>query len=286
MLRVLTGLLLLAFILPSASCKKEMMTYEGMEGIYFAVRSGPYWASPESWAYRPYTNVEFVRYPADIVEQDLRIKVMITGPLKDYDREFVVEINPDSTTAVENVHYLPFPRTSIVPADSLFGYIPITVKRTAEMLDKNIKLGLRLVRNKNFDLAFPDWKALPDVGQTNLGTDTAFDATLHTININDLMVQPEVWRGSVVAATNKETGLWGAFTRKKLELMCELLDISYVDFGSDETMSLVLSSVIAGELSRYLVDKFNAGTPVLEDDGRLMWAGTVPWESFIGVPYQ
>ena len=49
--------------------------------------------------------------------------------------------------------------------------------------------------------------------------------------------------------------------------------------------TLVLSALITNEMTRYLTDKFNAGTPVKEDDGRLMWVGSVPWTSTIGVPY-
>ncbi|WP_295123219.1 DUF4843 domain-containing protein [uncultured Chitinophaga sp.] len=284
MLRGLTAFILIALLLPS--CTKEMMEYQGMEGVYFAARSGPYYAAPDSWPYRPYTNVEFVRQPASVTELKISIPVMITGPMKTYDRPFVVEVNPDSTTAVEKVHYEAIERTFIVPANSIYGYIPVTLKRTPDMLTENKKIGLRLVANEHFGLAFPDWKAIPGLGTTSLGSDTAFDATLHTINVSDLMVQPTIWRGSVVVATKVETGLWGAFSRKKLLLMCQLLNLTYQDFDSDVTMSLVLSSLISQEMARYLVNQFNAGTPVKEDDGRLMWCGTVPWSSTIGVPYQ
>ncbi len=51
-------------------------------------------------------------------------------------------------------------------------------------------------------------------------------------------------------------------------------------------MTPVLVSLISNELGRYLLNQFNAGTPVLEDDGRLMFAGDVPWTSYIGVPYK
>jgi len=285
MKRIIYCLMLLATVFQSASCKKEMMGYEGMEGVYFAVTSGPYYASPSSWPYRPYTNIEFVKYPNNVKELAASIKVMITGPVKDYDRPFRVEINPDSTTAQEGVHFLPIGETFVIPANSTFGYIPVTLKRTPDMTVQNKKIGLRLVANEYFGLAFPDWKAIPGLGTSYLGTDTAFDATLHTINVNDLMVQPAVWYGSVVAATNREAGSWGAFTRKKMELMCQLFNLTYTDFGSPTTMTLVLTNLIASEMTRYLVDKFNAGTPVKEDDGRLMWCGSVPWTSIVGVPY-
>jgi len=286
MLRTIYYLILLALVLPSVSCKKEMMQYEGMEGVYFAVQSGPSYAAPASWPYRPYTNIEFVKYPNSVTEEAVNIKVMITGPMKDYDRPFKVEINPDSTTAQVNVHYLPFPGTFIIPANSIFGYIPVTVKRTPDLLVENKKIGLRLVANEHFGLAFPDWKAISGLGATSLGNDTAFNATLHTINVNDLMVQPVIWRGSVVVGTNRETGSWGAFSRKKMELMCQIFNLTYQDFASETTMTLVLTNLIASEMTRYLINQFNAGTPVKEDDGRLMWCGSVPWTSIIGVPYQ
>ncbi|QEC44675.1 DUF4843 domain-containing protein [Pseudobacter ginsenosidimutans] len=275
---------LLAIVLPFASCKKEMMEYEGMEGVYFGVRSGPTWAAPASWPFRPYTNVEFVKQPEAVQELQLSIAVNITGPVKDYDRPFKVVVNPDSTTAVAGVHYLPFGDTYNIPANAITGYIPITVKRTPEMLNKNIRLGLRLVANEHFGLSFPEWKAIPGLGETTIGNDTAFDASLHVININDLMVQPAVWRGSVQDG-NREAGVWGAFTRKKMELMCQLFDLKYEDFASEVTMTPVLVILISNELGRYLINQFNAGTPVLEDDGRLMFAGSVPWTSYIGVPY-
>jgi hypothetical protein len=275
--------ILLAVVLPFASCKKEMMGYEGMEGIYFAVRYGGL-VSEASAPYRSSTNVEFVRQPAHVQEMQVYITVAITGPVKNYDRPFRVEINPDSTTAEEGVHYEPIGTSFVIPANAIQSVIPVTVKRTPDMLNENKKIGLRLLPNEHFELAFTKWKAVPDLASNNLGADTAFDASMHSINVNDMMVEPEVWYGSVTA-TQQETGLWGAFTRKKMELMCELFNLTYEDFSSETTMPLVLSTLISTELSRYLIEQFNNGTPVLEEDGRLMWCGSVPWTSIIGVPY-
>jgi hypothetical protein len=287
MKKIIYCLLLMAVVSSSLSCKKkEMMGYEGMEGIYFAVQNGPSYYLPSQWPFVSYTNIEFVKQPKSVTEYTANIKVMITGPVKDYDRPFKVAINPDSTTATVGVHYLPIGETFVIPANAIVGYIPVTVKRTADMATGNKRIGLRLEANEHFGLAFPEWKAIPGLGSTYIGADTAFDASLHTINANDVMVQPAVWRGSVVMGTNRETGSWGAFTRKKLELMCQLFNLTYLDFGSETTMTFVLSNLIASEMTRYLVDQFNAGTPVKEDDGRLMWCGSVPWTSIVGVPYR
>lgn len=286
MKKIIYCLLPIAVVLFSASCKKkEMMGYEGMEGIYFAVQSGPSYYTTAQWPYVSYTNIEFVKQPKSVTEYTANIKVMITGPVKEYDRPFKVEINPDSTTAVSGVHYLPIPDNLVIPANATTAYVPVTVKRTADMATTNKRIGLRLVANAYFGLSFPEWKAIPGLGTSYLGADSAFDASLHTINANDVMVQPAVWYGTVVAGTNRETGSWGAFTRKKMELMCQLFNLTYQDFGSQTTMTLVLTNLIASEMTRYLVNQFNAGTPVKEDDGRLMWCGSVPWTSYIGVPY-
>ena len=284
MKKILYWFMVLAVVVLPASCKKEMMGYEGTEGIYFAVQSGPSYYSPSSWPYHSYTNVEFVKQPAGVQELLVNIKVMITGPVKDYDRPFRVQINPDSTTAQLGVHYLPIPESLVIPANATMAYIPVTLKRTPDLTVVNQKIGLRLIANEYFGLSFPNWQAITGLGTGTVGSDTAFDATLHTINVNDLMVQPAVWRGSVTAA-KKEAGSWGAFTRKKMELMYQLFNLTYEDFGSETTMTLVLSNLITSEMTRYLIKQFNAGTPVKEDDGRLMWVGSVPWTSTIGVPY-
>lgn len=277
---------LLVLVGPLASCKREMMEFSGIEGVYFAVQTanGALYSETGS-PFRPYTNVEMVRQPKELTELQVKIKVMITGPTKDYDRPFRVEINPDSTTAQVGVHYLPLPETVLIPANSVVGYVPITFKRTPDLLTENKKVGLRLLANEHFGLSFPNWKAIPGLGATYIGRDSTFDASLHTINVNDMMVQPAIWRGSI-QPVNRDGGSWGAFTRKKIELMFELFDLTYEDFSSEATMTPVLVSVITSEMGRYLLDKFNAGTPVLEDDGRLMFAGSVPWTSYIGVKYE
>lgn len=274
---------ILIFLLPLISCKKEMMNYKGVEGIYFAVQYGASYGNERTWPYQPSSNVEFVKLTGD--ETTYRVKVMITGPVKDYDRKFKVEINPDSTTAILGVHYDALPEGLIIPANAISATVPITLKRAPD-LEKEVKtIGLRLVANENFGLSFPEWDAIPSYNASSVAIIKEFDASLHTIKINDFMVQPAVWVGSIQQG-NRESGQWGAFSRKKIELMCKLMDLTYADFGSADTMPRVRSGLLSNECARYLIERFNAGDPVLEDDGRLMYIGNVPWTSYIGVPWK
>lgn len=284
MKRIIYWLLMLVSVISLASCKKEMMGYEGMEGVYFAQQ----WGLPSysEWPYRPFSYVELVKQPGTVTEYTANIKVMFTGAVKDYDRYFKVEINPDSTTAQAGVHYAPLPESVLVPANAVEAYVPLVIKRSPDLQVASKTIGLRLVANEDFGVAFPKWKAIPDLGDGSLTpADTAFDNSLHTVIVHDFIVQPKVWAGSVNAATNRDQGSWGGFTRKKIELMYELFNLTYDDFGSEETMPRILQSLITQEMARYLIEQFNAGTPVKEEDGRLMFVGNVPWTSTVGVPY-
>jgi hypothetical protein len=173
-----------------------------------------------------------------------------------------------------------------VPANALVAYVPLEIKRAPDLAVTSKKIGLRLVANEDFGVAFPKWKAIPDLANGLLSpADTAFDNSLHTVIIHDFIVQPAVWRGSINATTNRDAGSWGGFTRKKIELMYKLFNLTYDDFGSEKTMTGILVTLITQEMARYLIEQFNAGTPVKEDDGRLMFVGNVPWTSTVGVPY-
>lgn len=282
MKKAISYVFLLMGVLSVLSCKKDLMGYKGEAGIYFAVQSGPSYGSEKSWPYRPYTDVEFVKIIPDTTV--VQLKVMVTGPVKDYDRPFKVEINADSTTAQAGVHYRPLPAQVVVPANAYMAYVPVTLIRTPDLETETKKIGLKLVANEHFILAFPEWDAIPGYTSTTSGIDSQFNASLHSIRVNDFMVQPAVWVGSVQDG-NREAGSWGAFTRKKIELMFRLFNLTYSDFSSTATMPSVRSSLIASEGGRYLLEQFNAKTPVLEDDGRLMFMGSVPWTSYIGVKW-
>ena len=74
-----------------SGCEKDLMDYEGLEGVYFAVQWGDSWGNENSWPYQPYTDVNFISLPGDTAT--LSVKVMATGPVKAYDRIFLVEVS-------------------------------------------------------------------------------------------------------------------------------------------------------------------------------------------------
>lgn len=271
---------LLQFAIIFMGCEKKIMSYEGKEGVYFGVRHGIATRAESSWPYQPYSDVDFIKIKKDVV--DFPVKVDISGPVKDYDRSFHVEVNPDSTTAILGKHYEAVKELWTVPAGASTATITVKIMRTPDLEEESRTLGLRLVPTKDFALSFPEWDAIPALDGGTIVK--KFNASLHTLRINDNMVTPGLWLGSLQAG-NKEGGAFGVFTRRKMEFLTEYLGLTYDDFASSETMPLARVGLISADAAAILIERFNAKKPVLEADGRLMFFGSVPWTSIVGVPY-
>lgn len=279
MKKTLTYILLFQ-LLAVVGCKKENMSYKGKEGVYFAVQFGTKSLSINYWPYMPYSLVEFVSLGTDVV--DFPVKVMITGPVKNYDRTFRVEVNPDSTTAVLGEHYEAIQEEWKIPAGTVSANVTVHLKRTPDLAVTPVTLGLRIIATKDFVSSFPEWDAIPALTGGTIVPE--FDAGMHILRINDIMVQPAVWPGSLQSG-NRESGLFGVFTRRKMQFLIDNLDLKYEDFASSETMPQARYLLVASDAAIILKQRFDAKTPVLEEDGRLMFIGSVPWTSIIGVPY-
>ena len=255
------------------------MEYEGREGVYFAVQHGTPGRAESSWPFQPYSNVDLVNLGDD---NSFPVKVMITGPVKDYDRTFRVEVNPDSTTAVLGQHYEALQDQWTIPAGAISTTVQVRLKRAPDLQEMERTLGLRLVATRDFSLSFPEWDAIPALDGGTIVP--KFDATLHTLRLNDVMVRPKIWSGSIQGG-NREAGALGVFTRKKMDFLIENLGLTYADFASAEIMPQVRLILISNDAAAILIQRKNAGNPVLEDDGRLMFIGSVPWTTYIGVPW-
>ncbi|MDR2130497.1 MAG: DUF4843 domain-containing protein [Odoribacteraceae bacterium] len=265
------------------ACEREMISYQGVEGIYFAVQTGRESGSEGSWPYSPYTDVEFVKSPEDT--RVVRIKVMATGKTKPYDRSFPIAIHRDSTTAEEGVDYDPIPAEGTIPSGEVMTYIPIVLHRTPAMATGVLKIGLKLQPNEHFQLTFPHWG--PPTDLTDGTVHEGFDASMHVIRANDILVQPANWLGGFYQyeAGNPEFNTFGAFTRKKFELLSSLTGYVYIDFMTNPPMSIGLQSLLGRRLADHLIAEYKAGQAITEDDGRLMWASGCPWKSYAGVPW-
>ena len=127
-------------ILCFSSCQEtEYMKFDtSHNGIYFTKDSLKY---------------SFSVTPLEVKSYEFRMPIKVLGCLSSDTREVAYKVNPDSTTAVEGLHYT-IGKAVILP-DSIDGYIPVTILR--DNLKGSYKEGyerytlcIELVSNSNF----------------------------------------------------------------------------------------------------------------------------------------
>ena len=83
---------LLVVVLSFLGCEKEMMDYEGKDGVYFSVQEVPpsLYGDPEIWSHMDTTLIPF----SLLLENDstVRLKVRVMGDVVNYDRYFTVSV--------------------------------------------------------------------------------------------------------------------------------------------------------------------------------------------------
>ena len=240
------------------ACERDLMSYEGEEAIYFAVQSGHSYASEKDWPYMPYTLAEFGKVQEDTMV--VNIKVMITGPEKDYPRPFRVVVNPDSTTAREGIDYRALVDEYTVEANRSYAYIPVLFYRQPEMKNDTVTLGLKLVANDHFSLTFKEFDKMEGFTSGSVVFEQ-FDATMHKILVTDIMPKPSQW----------SDWEFGTFTPEKLNRICLELGYTYADFQNPQKITMVEQMVISRKFSKILNKAYYDKKPILENDGRLMW---------------
>lgn len=267
-----------------SGCEKDLKDYDGQEGVYFYVQWGPDWYDTTYWAAQPYTKVEFVKVGEP--ETRLKVRVQVTGNIKDYDRKFRIVADRDSTTAVENENYEPFDEYQVLPKNSYYADVWVTVKNSRALEDEERKLVLKLLPTEDLTLSIPVWEDLSGMLSNDADLDQ-FDGTRHTILMNDFITRPSEWSGTMnpVYGT-RESGIFGIFSKRKYdEIILEFPELTYDDFNHPETMPMARQNVIANRMATKLQQLYDAGEPILEDDGRLMYFAGVSWVSYYGIPY-
>ncbi|MDR1720694.1 MAG: DUF4843 domain-containing protein [Dysgonamonadaceae bacterium] len=248
--RIFTLTLPVAVLIAPIGCESELKDYDGPESVYF------YHGSEQgSWTIgvvrTPFvTRVDFADVTGDTVKLDIR--VLVTGDIKNYDRQLRLEIRADSTTAVAGTDFVALNPTYVFPADSVKAEIAVLLLRNTGLRTEEKQLQLVLTPTDDLTTDMPKLRMLFSgmIYQT-------YDALTYTIRMNDFVTQPETWSVN-----------WGEFTQKKFLLMLEVLGLTRENFSSVLYNRQIDADVI---MSNYLIEKYYAHTPVLEDDGSLMW---------------
>ena len=252
-------------------CEKELMDYEGEDNLYFDVRRGPAWLEPNTWAHQFFTTVEFGNLTVD--EVTVSCKIMASGMPKDYDRPFTVTINKDSTTAIAGSDFDPLKEDYVIKAGETNAIVSLIVHRTERMDGDTLRLQLQLHANEFFSLNYTNFGdySLAYSPEKNPSFDYNKDAGVHNIFLYDVLSRPAAWNGNDVNGL----GTLGKFSAKKFRLMMKLSNTTIEDFKSSASMPSIRQSAIGELVSKYLLEQAAANTPVLDEDGTMMYLSAV-----------
>lgn len=275
----------IAIFLPFWGCDQEMISYEGKRGVYFSVRWGNL-SFPGSWPYYSYSYFNFAKVTE--ATSTATVKVMITDTYTDYPRPFRYSVDLEKSTAIPGVHYDAPSGEGIIPAGDVVGYATVVVHRTLDMENEEFSVVLQLEPNEYFDLAFTTFIQIKEYNQPLQGypREDTLDASRHTLILMDVMTKPDGWYGGFYQyGAFEEFNLFGAFTSKKCRLITELYGLTYEQMLDSTIFTYGYQGVLSKRFSAYLIEQYRNRTPILENDGRLMWAGDCPWKSYENVPW-
>lgn len=288
MKHILYTSILSLFALLFACQEDEIETWHGGDGVYFYVQ-WPYGTlssmDSTTWPVQPYTEVNFFEEGVDTLQVSLRVR--LAGDLVDYDRQFRIVIDPDSTTVGAENYIIPNEYQTLA-ANTYYTDVPVTIISSAALEEEELQLGLRLQATEDLEIAIPVWSVL-DGMYDNILNQEDIDGSFHAIRMNDFITRPAGWTQGKPnpQVGDQETGYLGFFSREKYEYILEHIpSLTYEDFASSATMSFARQRSIASVIAGYLTEAMNAGTPVLETDGRAMWVTGCSWTSYYGIPYE
>ncbi len=275
-LYLITTLLFSALL---ASCELEPMTYQGKDTLYFDIRDGAAWIDPSRWAHQYYSAVSFGTTADDVIKVDL--PVCVSGMPSTIDRSFTIVEVKDSTT-LQAGDYEGLETAYTIKAGETQTHAHLVFKRTAHLKNDTLRLQLALQENEHFALMYKDFGKAPQQYAPSSNPDFDFnrDASIHNIFVFDVMTKPAKWIGDDVSGR----GRFGKFSPKKWQFMMKITDTSIEDYASTETMPSARQEAIAQTCANFVVEKAMARTPVLDEDGTMMYfyvdETTCPWAPF------
>lgn len=252
-------------------CEKELMNYEGKDAvIYFDVRYGDQTWMTEKHAHQNYSFVAFGRTDSSTVETKLRIA--ISGNLKDYDRPFQVEVVADSTTASCPDEYEPVTRDHVIPAGENHTYVSMKFHKTERMQTDTLRVQLRIIPGEHFDFAFSRIGLIPGLfNDTETALSRNEDPSVHSVFVNDIPIRPAGWNDYQL----------GDFTVSKYLLMIELSGWPKSHFEDITKMQVGRRQLIQDMMLEYLTEQYKKGREywVIDDDGTMMWVRGCAWDN-------
>lgn len=240
---VLVGMLVWA-------CEKDLDTYEGGSGIYFDTDEILTDTLVVSWGMKD----------ESVKTQNLTLNVLLYGKVVDYDRKFSIEVvseTSDTSQALENVDYAPFPLEYVIPANEASAEIIVPLKRRDDLEDRPRRFTVRLIENSELQFLYSRQTSVDSVT-------TRYVDYQRVIYMDEVFPMPGWW-------SREGQSRFGDWSQTKASLICDVMGIDRevwlgsVGFGNFTQGYL---SYVGKAMYRYLQEN-----PTLDEDGELMEMG-------------
>ena len=230
-------------------------------GIYFQLIKGYYGTTTE--IYTDSLDYSFASLPASMKDVILPATVRTMGKVADQDRPFKVVVDKEGTTAIEGVHYEIDLDSVVVPAGKSSANVNVRFFRTDDLMEKSVRLALRLEDNEYFKCYFPEYK--------NTSAYTATGEMIHgdvfAFSLSEMYTEPSYW--SMFGGS-----FFGDWTPKKylvVNAACGLTPADWSNAGyAGAKVQYGRFSFFAMTVQKYLQEQADAGTPVSDSDGKYM----------------
>ena len=231
-------------------------------GIYFQ-RVTSYIYNSTTEYYGDSVAYSFASAKASVKSVVLSPTIRTMGKVVDYDRPFKVVVDQEGTTAIEGKHYDVNLDTVVVPAGKSTAYVRVRFFRTDDMMEKAVRLAIRLEDNEYFKCYFPEYK--------NTNAYSATGVMIHgdefVFSLSEMYTEPWYW-------SMFGDGFFGNWTPKKFLVVNSVCGLSAADWDNAGYAGAKIQygrfNFFTTTVQKYLQEQADAGTPELDSDGSYM----------------
>ena len=247
------------------SCdKKEIPVFASDDaGIYFQRLTNAVYGSTTEY-YGDSTDFSFAGTNAYYTSHVLYAPVLTMGKVVDYDRPFKVVVDMEETTAVEGKDFEIELDSLVIKAGTSKAEVPVRIIRTETLLEKTLKIVLRLQENEHFTCSLETYK------NTNLYTAKGeqISGVRYVFTFNEMYTQPNFWKNYA------EKDYFGEWTAKKYQVVNQVCGLTPIDWRYANYYGYKMQSArlpfFARTVRIYLQEQADAGNPVTDSDGKYM----------------
>lgn len=257
-------LAILTAIMASSCSHEDIDLYSGIPAAVYIQQINSYDIYGNPISYRQGNpEYSFADVSLDYTYAYTDFNVRLAGDIADYDRPYVLKIDPEATDAIEGIDFDISENDFTIKAGTNSDNVRVKMLRTDRLLNNTFTVTFKLEPNEYFALAITEYK-----NSSGWNVEGPIqDATTYYIKFGEKYTCPNYW-------STWGGDYFGPFTGKKYAVLNTLMNWTAYDWRyagfSGFKIAIGKFPFAADYMRRYLQDKADAGDPVYDEDGEYM----------------